>query len=98
MTADSSEGRSWRPGISALIVGLMLLLTGAISIAALVLQLVHYDPPCEPLAAWSFLGACGALRLLVLLMLPVLLGGLGLLTVGLVLRRRSRQPRLDRRN
>jgi len=51
---------------------------------------VNYDPPGEPPAAWSFLGACGALRLLVLLMLPFLLGGIGLVAVGLVLRRRCR--------
>jgi hypothetical protein len=80
-----------RPGSGTrlLIVGLALFLTGAISIAALVLHLVHYDPPCEPLAELTFLGACGALRLLVLLMLPVLLGGFGLLAAGLFLRRKS---------
>jgi hypothetical protein len=90
MTAEPPARPSRRPGTSALIVGLVLLLTGAISIAALALQLVNYDPPCEPPAAWSFLGACGALRLLVLLMLPFLLGGIGLVAVGLVLRRRCR--------
>jgi len=87
MTAEPPARPSRRPGTSALIVGLVLLLTGAISIAALALQLVNYDPPCEPPAAWSFLGACGALRLL---MLPFLLGGIGLVAVGLVLRRRCR--------
>jgi hypothetical protein len=87
MTADGANGPARRRGTSALIVGAALLVTGVISIAALVVQLASYDPPCEPLAAWTFLGACGALRLLVLLMLPVLLGGLGLVTAGLLVRR-----------
>jgi hypothetical protein len=80
-----------RSGTKALIAGVMLLLTGAISIAALVVQLASYDPRCEPVAAWDFVGACGVLRLLVLLMLPVLLAGIGLLVGGLVLRRPHRR-------
>ena len=80
-----------------LIAGVMLVLTGVISVTALVVQLVLYDPPCQPLATWHFLGACGVLRLLVLLTLPVVLAGLVLLAAGVVLRRRSsplsRSPR-----
>jgi hypothetical protein len=85
-----SEPRG-RSGTRALIVGLALSLTGAISIAALVVQLAVYDPPCE-LVAWGFVGACGALRLLVALMLPFLIGGLGLVGASLVLRLRHRRP------
>jgi hypothetical protein len=88
---DAQPGPRGRSGTRALIVGVALSLTGVISIAALVVQLAAYDPPCEPLVAWGFVGACGALRLLVVLMLPFLLGGLGLIVAGLVLRRR-RQP------
>jgi len=66
-----------------------------ISEAALVYQLVLYDPSCEPVAAWSFFGACGVLRILVLLMLPILAAGLVLLVVGLVLRRRDQTARLS---
>ena len=78
-------------GTKLLIAGAALALTGVLSITALVVQLLWYDPPCEPVAAWSFVGACGVLRLLVLLMLPVLLAGVGLLTAGLVLRRTERR-------
>jgi hypothetical protein len=67
----------------------MLVLTGVISVTALVIQLVLYDPPCEPVIALDFLGACGVLRLLVLLTLPVVLVGLLLLAAGVVLRRRA---------
>jgi len=56
---------------------------------------VLYDPSCEPVAAWSFFGACGVLRILVLLMLPILAAGLVLLVVGLVLRRRDQTARLS---
>ncbi len=80
-----------RAGAQALIAGVMLVVTGAISIVALVVQLAGYDPSCEPLAAWDFRGPCGVLRLLVLLMVPILLAGLGLVASGLVLRRRARQ-------
>jgi len=80
-------GPRGRPGTRALIVGVALSLTGLISIAALVVQLAAYDPSCEPLVAWDFVGPCGALRLLSVAMLPFLLGGLGLLVAGLVLRR-----------
>ena len=82
-------------GLTAvLIAGVMLLLTGVISVTALVVQLVLYDPPCEPLVAWNFVGACGVLRLLVLMTLPVGLAGLVLLAAGVVLRRRASRNRL----
>ncbi|HEY1905986.1 MAG TPA: hypothetical protein VGG91_08090 [Myxococcaceae bacterium] len=84
-----------RPGTRALIVGVALSLTGLISIAALVVQLAAYDPSCEPLVAWSFSGPCGALRLLSVAMLPFLLGGLGLVVAGGVLRWRRERPPLD---
>lgn len=82
-----------RRGTELLIAGAVLAITGVISESALVYQLVLYDPSCEPVAAWSFVGACGVLRILVLLMLPILAAGLVLLVVGLVLRRRDRTPR-----
>ena len=69
-----------------MIVGTALVITGVISIAALWVQLLWYDPPCAPLLAASLTGACGALRLLVLLMMPFVLGGLALGAYGLVLR------------
>lgn len=78
-------------GTRLLIIGVALSVTGAISIAALVVQLAVYDPPCE-LVAWSFVGACGALRLLSVAMLPFLVGGLGLVGAGLILRRKHRRP------
>lgn len=84
-----------RRGTELLIVGATLAITGVISESALVFQLARYDPPCEPLAAWSFVGACGVLRILVLLMVPILAAGLVLLVVGLVLRRRDRTTRLS---
>lgn len=71
------------------IAGSVLALAGAISETALVVQLLQYEPPCEPIVAWSLAGACGVLRILVLLTLPVLLMGLGLLARGLVLRGRE---------
>lgn len=80
-----------------LIAGVMLVLTGVISITALVVQLLLYDPPCKPVVAWDFVGACGVLRLLVLLMLPVLLAGLVLLAAGVVLLRQQREPRQQSR-
>jgi hypothetical protein len=92
MSRRSSREEARRAGTSLLIVGVALSITGVISIAALVVQLLGYDPACEP-AVWSFEGACGALRLLVLLMLPVLAVGLVLVLGGLLLRRRDR-PRL----
>ncbi len=98
MTVRPQPGPAGRSGTKALVAGVMLLLTGAISIAALVVQLAGYDPRCEPLAAWDFLGSCGVLRLLVLLMLPVLLAGLGLLAGGLVLRRLRRRGASPRRH
>jgi hypothetical protein len=79
-----------RSGTRLLIAGAVLSLTGVFSIAALVVQLMSYEPSCEPVATWSFTGACGVLRLLVLLMLPVMLVGDGLLVGGLLLRRRDR--------
>jgi len=71
------------------IAGATLAITGVLSITALVVQLLWYDPACQPVAAWSFTGACGVLRLLVLLMLPTLAVGLVLVVRGLVLRRRE---------
>jgi|GEM_PF-460491 hypothetical protein len=76
-------------GTKLVIAGAALAVTGVLSIAALVVQLLWYDPPCRPLVAWSFIGACGVLRLLVLLMLPTLALGLGLVGRGFVLRRRQ---------
>jgi hypothetical protein len=92
MTREPSGGPRARPGTRRLIVGVALFLTGLISIAALVVQLAAYDPSCEPLVAWAFSGACGALRLLIVLMLPFLLGGLGLIVAGLVVRGRRPRP------
>jgi hypothetical protein len=66
-------------------------MTGVISEAALIVQLVAYDPSCEPLMAWSFAGACGGLRLLIVLMLPFLVTGLVLIGIGLVQRLQHRQ-------
>jgi hypothetical protein len=88
---SEQPGPRGRTGTRPLIVGVVLSLTGLISIAALVVQLAVYDPPCE-LVAWDLLGACGALRLLCVAMLPSLVGGLGLVAAGLVLRRRHRRP------
>ena len=90
---SEQPGPRGRTGTRPLIVGVALSVTGLISISALVVQLAVYDPPCE-LVAWSFVGACGALRLLTVAMLPFLLGGLGLVAAGLVLRRRHRLPRV----
>ena len=75
----------------ALIVGVALTITGVISEAALIVQLVAYDPSCEPFVVWSFTGACGGLRLLIVLMLPFLITGLVLIGVGLVQRLRHHQ-------
>ena len=83
-------GPGTRAGTRPLIIGVALSITGVISIAALVVQLAVYDPPCE-LVDWSFVGACGALRLLSVAMLPFLIGGLGLVGAGLILRRRHRR-------
>jgi hypothetical protein len=88
MTGHPQRHPPDRTGTAVLIAGVMLVVTGVISITALVVQLVLYEPPCEPVA-WHFVGACGVLRLLVLLTLPVLLAGLALLAAGVVLRRRS---------
>ena len=90
MTGDPQLGPAGRSGTKLAIAGVVLAVAGAISVAALVVQLVQYEPPCESVA-WSFAGACGVLRLLVLLTSPVLLGGLGLLGWGLVLQRRERR-------
>ena len=87
---NEQPGPRGRPGTRALIVGVALSATGAISIAALLVQLAAYDPSCEPLLALSFSGPCGALRLLTAAMLPFLLGGLGLVVAGGVLRWRNR--------
>ena len=75
-----------RTGTGLVIVGVALLITAVISETALIIQLVAYEPACEPLAAWSFTGACGGLRLIILLMLPFLLAGVALLIAGLIRR------------
>lgn len=80
-----------RSGTKLLIVGVALSITGLISEAALVVQLLAYEPSCEPIAAWSFVGACGALRLLVVLMVPILGAGLVLVALGIVRRLRNRR-------
>ena len=90
MTDPRSPGPGHPHGTRALIIGVALTITGLVSEAALVVQLAAYEPSCEPIAAWAFTGACGALRLLVLLMLPFLLTGLLLIGGGLALRRASR--------
>ena len=86
MTDLSSRGTTHPSGTRALIVGVALTITGVISEAALIVQLVAYEPSCDPLVAWSFAGACGGLRLLVLLMLPFLVVGLVLIALGLARR------------
>jgi hypothetical protein len=88
MTDSHQVGPFPRTGTKFVIAGAALAITGVLSITALVVQLLWYDPPCRPLVAGSFTGACGVLRLLVLLMLPTLAVGLVLLVLGLVLRRR----------
>ena len=72
--------------------GVALTITGGISEAALIVQLVAYEPSCEPLMAWSFTGACGGLRLIIVLMLPFLITGLVLIGIGIGLRVRHRRP------
>ena len=84
-------GRAVVSGTRLLIVGVALSITGLISEAALVVQLLAYEPACQPVAAWSFLGACGVLRILVLLMLPFLGAGLVLVALGIALRLRRRR-------
>ena len=84
-------GTSDPSGTRALIVGIALTITGVISEAALIVQLVAYEPACEPLVAWSFTGACGGLRAIIVLMLPFLATGLVLVGVGIVRRRRFRK-------
>ena len=90
MTGGHQVGPAGRSGTKLVIAGVVVAVAGAISVTALVVQLLQYEPPCEPVTAWSFAGACGVLRLLVLLTLPVLGVGLGLLGWGLVLRGRDR--------
>src|SRR5678815_2970594 len=80
-----------RAGTKLVIAGAALALTGVLSITALVVQLLWYEPRCEPVVDWTFLGACGVLRLLILLTLPLLLVGLALLARGLVIGRRARR-------
>jgi hypothetical protein len=89
MTGGSQPGRLPDAGTKLVIAGAALAITGVLSIAALVVQLFWYDPPCRPIAAGSFTGPCGVLRLLVLLMLPILALGSVLVVYGLVLRRRE---------
>ena len=59
-----------------------------LSDAALVAQLVLYEPSCEPFVAWSFEGPCGVLRLLTVLMLPFLVAGLVLIAIAIAQRLR----------
>jgi hypothetical protein len=84
-------GARGHPGAKLVIAGAVVAIAGAISETAIVVQLLEYEPPCEPITAWSFTGGCGVLRLLVLLTLPVLLMGFGLFASGLVLRRGARR-------
>jgi hypothetical protein len=91
MTDHPPRGTTYPGGTRALIVGVALTITGVISEAALIVQLVAYEPSCEPLVAWSFTGACGGLRLLIVLMLPFLITGLALIAFGIVQRLRHRQ-------
>jgi len=91
MTDSPPPGRAHPSGTRALIVGVALTITGVISEAALIVQLVAYEPSCEPLVGWSFTGACGGLRLLIVLMLPFLVTGLVLIAIGIVLRVRRRR-------
>jgi hypothetical protein len=88
-TGGQQPGPFPHGGTKLVIAGAALAITGVLSITALVVQLLWYDPPCQPIAAGSFLGPCGVLRLLVLLMLPILALGLSLVVGGLVLRRRE---------
>jgi hypothetical protein len=97
MTDRRQPGSVARSGAKPLIAGVALALTGVISIAALVVQLLWYEPACDPVASWSFTGACGVLRLLVLLMLPILAAGLVLLVRGLVLVGRERRSVAEQR-
>jgi len=78
-------------GTAALIVGLALSITAVLSDAALVAQLVLYEPSCEPLVAWAFEGPCGVLRLLTVLMLPFLMAGVVLIVIGITQRVRRRR-------
>jgi hypothetical protein len=71
------------------IVGVALSITAVLSDAALLAQLILYEPSCEPFVAWSFEGPCGVLRLLVVLMTPFLIVGTALIALGLALRRRG---------
>lgn len=91
MTEQPLRGTDRSSGAKAVIVGVALGLTGLISEAALVVQLLAYEPSCEPVVAWSFMGACGVLRLLVVLMLPILGAGIVLVALGLVQRLRRRR-------
>jgi len=91
MTEQPLRGTDRSSGAKAVIVGVALGLTGLISEAALVVQLLAYEPSCEPVVAWSFMGPCGVLRLLVVLMLPILGAGIVLVALGLVQRLRRRR-------
>lgn len=91
MTDPPPRATTHSSGTRALIVGVALTITGVISEAALIVQLVAYEPSCEPLVAWSFTGACGGLRLLIVLMLPFLITGLVLIALGMVQRLRHHQ-------
>jgi len=86
MTGPSPRGPRRSPGTAALIVGVVLSITAVLSDAALVAQLVLYEPSCEPLVAWSFEGPCGVLRLLTVLMLPFLLAGVVTIAIGIAQR------------
>jgi hypothetical protein len=77
-----------RTGTRLLIVGVALSITAVLSDTALAVQLVAYEPSCEPFVAWSFAGACGVLRLLIMLMLPFLVVGSVLIALGIAQRLR----------
>lgn len=83
MTEPRTRHSNRPSGKAALIVGVALSITAVLSDAALVAQLVLYEPSCDPFVAWSFEGACGVLRLLTVLMLPFLLAGLVLIAIGI---------------
>lgn len=88
MTGSPPRGTRRSSGTAALIVGVALSITAVLSDAALVAQLVLYEPSCEPFVAWSFEGPCGVLRLLTVLMLPFLVAGLVLIAIAIAQRLR----------
>jgi len=88
VTERQDPEASARTGTRLLIVGVALSITAVLSDTALAVQLVAYEPSCEPFVAWSFAGACGVLRLLIVLMLPFLVAGSVLIALGIAKRLR----------